>query len=164
MRTPYVYHSETSATNLETNSPSDYGVANRSVFQPLSFQWRIVHDSKPTPVAYGQVGYLALVSRFSDLLKLERQIKERTAAVSLNSGALQLMDALDKETSIRWEDLPERSGGDWMEACRAATLLAGANLCDASPTRLRLTEHGHRMLGGAELSERMDSEVGPPAA
>ena len=73
-------------------------------------------------------------------------LRERLAAVTLDPVAKRLLEALDRETSIRWEDLPEKADADWGEACRAAAILALANLCEASPTRIRLSEYGDKML------------------
>ena len=82
---------------------------------------------------------------------LHRQHSERLAAVSLDPVAKRLLRVLDRETSIRWEDLPERIEAEWEEACRAATILAIANLCEASPTRIRLSDYGDKLL--AESSQ-----------
>ena len=85
------------------------------------------------------------------LAKLNHQHSERLAAVSLDEAAQRLLKALDRETSIRWEDLPERAEADWQDASRAAAILAVANLCEASPTRIRLSEYGDKLL--AESSQ-----------
>ena len=92
-------------------------------------------------------------------MKLERQHRERLAAVSLDPTAQKLLHALDRETSIRWEDLPDRAEGDWSEASRSAALLAGANLCEVSPTRIRLNEYGDKMLAESPQTERATSKV-----
>lgn len=85
-------------------------------------------------------------NQLDDLLKLERRHRERVAAVSLDPVAKRLLNALDRETSIKWADLPDKAEGDWSEASRAAALLAGANLCEVSPTRIRLSEYGDKLL------------------
>ena len=84
--------------------------------------------------------------QLDNLPKLERQHRERLAAVSLDPVAKRLLNALDRETSIKWAELPDKAEGDWSEASRAAALLAGANLCEVSPTRIRLSEYGDKLL------------------
>lgn len=71
---------------------------------------------------------------------------ERLAAVSLNPTAKRLFDVLDKETSIRWEELPDKTDSEWSEVARAVAILSKANLCEASPTRIRISDYGDRLL------------------
>ena len=111
---------------------------------------------------FGQVDSSEFESRVADLLKLDRQHRERLAAVWLDQAAQNLLSALDRETSIRWEDLPDRAECDWSEASRSAALLAGANLCEVSPTRIRLSDHGDRLL--AELSLADHDQANPEVA
>ena len=94
-----------------------------------------------------------------DLQKLQRQHRERLAAVSLDPAAQKLLNALDMETSIRWEDLPDKTEGGWSEAARSAALLAGANLCEVSPTRIRLTEYGDKLLAESPSADQANLEV-----
>ena len=119
--------------------------------------WRLDRDN--VPVAYGQMDISAFASRVAGLLKLERQHRERLAAVSLDPRAQKLLGALDKETSIRWEDLPDRAECDWSEASRSAVILAGANLCEASPTRIRLSEYGDRLLAESAPPDQPTPEI-----
>ena len=49
--------------------------------------------------------------QFDNLPKLERQHRERLAAVALDPAAKKLLNALDRETSVKWEDLPDKTGG-----------------------------------------------------
>ena len=79
-------------------------------------------------------------------MKVNSQQRERLAAVALDVVAMRLLEVLDKETSIRWEDLPKKTDSDWSEAARAITILSSANLCEASPTRIRLSNYGGRLL------------------
>ena len=106
------------------------------------------------------MNYPTLASQFENLPKLERQHRERLAAVSLDPPAKRLLNTLDRETSIKWDDLPDKAGCDWGEASRAAALLAGANLCEVSPTRIRLSEYGDKLLAeeSAQATEAL-SEV-----
>ena len=106
------------------------------------------------------MNYPTLASQFDNLPKLERQHRERLAAVSLDPAAKRLLSALDRETSIKWDDLPDKVDCDWSEASRAAALLAGANLCEVSPTRIRLSEYGDKLLAeeSAQAAEAL-SEV-----
>ena len=101
-----------------------------------------------------------LNEKLETLEKLERQHRERLAGVGLAPAAGRLLNALDRETSIRWENIPDRAECDWNEAARAVALLAGANLCEASPTRIRLSEYGDKLL--ADLAEQASHEVESP--
>ena len=80
------------------------------------------------------------------------------AAVFLDQPALNLLNALDREISIRWENLPDRTKSDWSETSRAAALLAGANLCEVSPTRIRLSEYGNKLLAESTPIEPLSLE------
>ena len=107
----------------------------------------MINPRRPALVYWTQsMNYPTLASQFDNLPKLERQHRERLAAVSLDEAAKRLLNALDRETSIKWDDLPEKADCDWSEASRAAALLTGANLCEVSPTRIRLSEYGDKLL------------------
>lgn len=125
----------------------------------LRFRWGIYQDKQSAPIANGQATVQDVASRMVELLKLERQYQERLAGVSLDSGAQKLLSVLDRETSIKWEDIPDGAEGDWSEMSRAIALLAGANLCEASPTRLRLSECGVRLLAELSSDEQAGLEV-----
>ena len=125
----------------------------------LLFRWSVHQSRRPAPVAYGQTEYKVVESRLVELLKLERQYRERLAGVSLDIDAQKLLSVLDHETSIKWEDIPDEAEGEWSEMSRAIALLAGANLCEASPTRLRLSEHGVRLLAELSSDEQAGLEV-----
>ena len=100
--------------------------------------------------------------QLDNLPKLERQHRERLAAVALDLAAKKLLNALDRETSVKWDDLPDKADSDWSEASRAAALLARANLCDVSPTRIRLSEYGDKLLAeeSAQASEAIPEVAG----
>ena len=133
-----------------------YGYPTESQLMQSAFrlQWKLdqnIGPSEQATVASGRIdfspeGILSFGNRLAGLMKLERQHRERLAAVSLDPSAQKLLSALDRETSIMWEDLPDRAECDWTEASRSAVLLAGANLCEASPTRIRLSEYGDKLL------------------
>ena len=108
-------------------------------------------------IVLGQLSFQYPAGRILDLVKLERQHRERLAGVWLNPIAQKLLNALDRETSIRWEDIPDKAECDWSEAAKAAALLAGANLCEVSPTRIRLSEYGDKLL--ADMAEQASHEV-----
>ena len=95
----------------------------------------------------------------TELIKLERQRREREAGVWLDPVAPNLLSVLNRETSIRWEDVPDRAECEWSEATRAAALLVGANLCEVSPTRIRLSEYGAKLLAESSLTEQANNEV-----
>ena len=99
-----------------------------------------------------------LANGLGELSKLQRQHGERLAAVFLDQPALNLLNALDREISIRWENLPDRTKSDWSETSRAAALLAGANLCEVSPTRIRLSEYGNKLLAESTPIEPLSLE------
>ena len=98
-----------------------------------------------------------LANGSGELSKLQRQHGERLAAVFLDQPALNLLYALDREISIRWENLPDRTKSDWSETSRATALLAGANLCEVSPTRIRLSEYGSKLLVELPLAFQTDT-------
>ena len=110
------------------------------------------------PVAFGQGGFLALARWVVEMQKLERQNQERLAAVYLDPIARQLLNVLNRKTSIKWEDLPDVVEGESPDILRSVVLLAGANLCDASPSRLRLSEYGDELLAESSVAEQANSE------
>ena len=91
--------------------------------------------------------------------ELQKQQGARLAAVSLDATAPKLLDALNRKTSIRWGDLPNVVEGEWEDVLRSVVLLSGANLCEASPTRLRLSEHGERLLADGPTSTSGDADL-----
>lgn len=147
-----------SGIGIETNS-SDY------LSQPASWShysrrlsvFRNSGSDMEVPVASGQ-GDLSAFARWAvELQKLERQNREHLAAVYMNSTARQLLDALDRKTSIKWENLLDEVEGESPDILRAVVLLAGANLCNASPTRLRLSEYGDKLLAESSAAEQANS-------
>ena len=161
MKSDSVLNTEPSGTNLEVGSYFSFG---QNEVQSGWFRWYVQPgdiDSEPT--AFGQVGLYALQQKLTALQKLERQFQERVAAVTLDPVAQKLLDSLDRETSIRWEDLPDKVDCNWSEACRSAALLArprrGANLGEVSPTRFRLTEYGDKLLSESPLTRRTHSAI-----
>ena len=159
MVTESLLNTQPTGTNLDTRPSSGYFYPLSVRYPHLVLRWGLHQDTNPVPFASGQVDFLAFARRAEGLLKLERQHKERLAAVALDTGAKTLLSALDRETSIRWEDLPDSVGGDWSEASRSAALLTGANLCDVSPTRIRLSEHGDRLLNESSPLELTKPQV-----
>ena len=110
------------------------------------------------PKTATEVGYPSLTNGFQELAKMLRQHQERLVAVRLDEHARKLLHALDKETSIRWENLPDRVESDWSDASKAAALLAGANLCEAGPNRIRISEYGDQLLAESPAIEPMSLE------
>ena len=129
------------------------------MYARLSLHWGVHQDPNPEPFARGQVDFPSFVLRVAELLKLERQHRERLAAVTLDESAQKLLNALDQETSIRWEDLLEKTEDDWGVASRSAALLVAANLCEVSPTRIRLNEYGDKLLADSLLESQAPSEI-----
>ena len=136
-----VVHAEWPGTGLETSS-SGYLDQPQPIVPPhWSFRWGVFSNSDAdmeVPVAAGQWDFSALARWVIEVQKLERQNQERLAAVYLDPTAQQLIDALDRKTSIRWEDLPNMVEGKPHDVLRSVVLLAGANLCEASPPGLGL--------------------------
>ncbi len=159
MTTESFPNTELAGANLEAGSVPQFHYPRLIPRHSLSLKWRLHQDVNPAPIAFGQVDFAEFVSRLDSLLKLQRQHREKLAAVSLDPDAQRLLSALDQETSIRWEDLPDRAGCDWSAASRSAALLAGANLCEASPTRIRLNEYGDKLLAESSSVGQAAPEV-----
>lgn len=167
---------------------SSLGIAEEMYKEPQSMRWReedsltsvsnqggaSTYYSWPIGLGWGQVtgfvgecatvafvlgDFSAFANWVADLQKLQRQHRERRAAVYLDATAQRLLDALDRRTSIRWEDLPDVVQAEWRDILRSVALLAGANLCEAGPTRIRLSEHADRLLAGSALADQVNSEV-----
>ncbi len=145
--------------NLETKP--FFGLDNMPdvIYGRLSFRWGVHQDPNPEPFVHGQADLHSFLVRVTDLLKLERQHRDRLAAVALDEDAQQLLNTLDQETSIRWEDLLEKTEGDWGVASRSAALLVGANLCEVSPTRIRLNEYGDKLLAESSMTDEAHTEI-----
>ncbi len=155
-----VVPTEWSGIDLETGS-SDYFEQPTS-FPHFSLRWDVFRNSGSdveVPVVSGRVDLSALARWFVEMQKLERQNQERLAAVYLDPTARQLLDALDRKTSIRWEELPNMIEGEPHDALRSVVRLAGANLCEASPTRIRLSEYGDKLLAESSMDEQASSKV-----
>lgn len=152
-------NTELSGTNQEEQLNPGHLFRSRITPANWMYRWSVHQGPSPEPLAFGQMGYIELVRQLVGLQKLQRQHRENLAAVSLDLAAQRLLSALDRETSIRWEDLPDRTDAEWSDATRAAALLAGANLCEASPTRFRLNEYGDRLLAESSLADEATAEV-----
>ena len=164
MKTDSAPNTAPSGTNPEAGSSFGFAHMPSEVTSGWSFRWsvhRSVHPSiNSEPTDFGQVDYFALQGRLAHLQKLEQQHRERLAAVALDTVAQRLLNSLDRETSIKWEDLPNRADGDWTEACRSAALLAGANLCEVGPTRFRLNEYGNKLLAESPQAGQTQPAIG----
>ena len=145
------FSSQLSGMKVAGRTPFGSSPGPTDLHSSLNYRWSVHQGANPKPLESGQIDYRVVFRLIAGSQKLHRQHGERLAAVSLDSGAQRLLAALDRETSIRWEDLPDRVEADWGESCRAAAILAGANLCDASRTRIRLTDYGDKLL--AESSQ-----------
>ena len=159
MTTVSLFRSQLSGRNVADLPHHRFGL--ESIGSPSSpyYRWGVYRGSNPEPIVYGQVDFFSLVNLLVDQQKLIRQHREHLAAVSLDATAQKLLGVLDQETSIRWEDLPDKVEGDWPESCRAAALLAAANLCEAGPTRLRLNEYGDKLLAELSADDQTHAEV-----
>ena len=82
--------------------------------------------------------------KMDDTLKTSQ--RNRIAGAALDKAARDIFAHLDRETSLKWEDLTQITNTMWPDAARAAALLVWANLCQPGPTRIRLTETGISIL------------------
>ena len=80
---------------------------------------------------------------------------EYQSGVLLNDAARRLLAALDRETSIEWENVAEKSHNDWADACQAVAILSRSGLCEASRSRLRISTYA------CEWLKRLTSEPAP---
>lgn len=151
--TDFLPQNESPEANLGSRVAFGYEHLRNIQYPHLSFRWGLYQHTTYSPVAYGQMDFSLLASRFSELIKLERQHRERLAGVRLDPIAQRLLIALDQKTSIRWEDISDTAECDWSEAARAAAVLVGANLCEVSPTRIRLSEYGDKLLAESSRPE-----------
>ena len=94
------------------------------------------HPSSPQMAAVNTI-----VDAVEELRARDMYRHDYMGAVQLNPTARKLFAALDRETSIRWEDLPDRCGEDWTAICKAVAVLSRAGLCEADQ-RLRISVHG----------------------
>ena len=76
--------------------------------------------------------------------------KDRTADIAVDPAARDLLDLFDRETSIRWRDLADRTGLDWEEICRGVAILVWGGMCEPGPVRIRLSEQGAILLVSRE--------------
>lgn len=75
--------------------------------------------------------------------------RNRIAGAALDEAARAIVAYLDRETSLKWEQLDEITNTNWPDTARAVALLVWADLCQPGPKRLRLTETGISILDEA---------------
>lgn len=109
-------------------------------------KWSLHSTVTSDPIVSGHVAAYPFLLQQVELQKLQRRRRERLAAVSLDDVAKRLLQVMNRETSIRWEELSDEVASDWTKVCRATALLAEANLCEVSPTRFRLSDYGAELL------------------
>ena len=146
-------------TNEETRPFFGFDNLTDAMYPGWSFHWGVHQGLNPEPFVQGKIDFTTFARTLVDLQKLERQHRDHLAAVSLDPTAQRLLNALDNETSIRWEDIPDRTESDWVEASRSAALLVGANLCEVSPTRIRLNEYGDNLLAESSFERQALSAI-----
>ena len=156
MQVDSLFNSQMSGKNVGDKTLQRFST---SLPSKLYYRWGLYGGSSIEPVAYGQVDYFSLARQLANLQKLHRQHREHLAAVTLDPTAQRLLGALDRETSIRWEDLPDTLEGNWSELCRAAAILAGSNLCEAGPTRIRLSEYGDKLLTESSSTNQAHAKI-----
>lgn len=91
--------------------------------------------------------YEALRERMAVLESLEHRQQLRLAGVLLSETALKMLYALNQDISIRWEDLPGKTGSDWEEVCSSVALLAGSHLCESTPNWCTISDYGTSYVG-----------------
>lgn len=119
-----------------------------------SFVWAIVRSetgsNQFTLLSYG-IGYPTLIAqRLGSLRKLEWHIQDRIASVAFDEAATKILQLLDRETSLRWEELSRQSELEWPDVCRGLSILASAQMCDVGSARVRISEVGDRMLSASQ--------------
>jgi len=72
--------------------------------------------------------------------------RNRIAGAALDKAAQAIFANLDRETSLKWEELTQVADTTWPDATRAVALLVWADLCQPGPKRIRLTETGISIL------------------
>ena len=77
---------------------------------------------------------------------LTNRQRNRIAVAALDEAARAIFTHLDRETSVRWDQLNEIADTNWPDAAKAVALLVWADLCQPGPTRIRLTETGVSIL------------------
>lgn len=147
MRTDSELRTNLSGANLGMPSWLSYAYPYRDWQLKLD----VIRPAIPESVYSATFRFLPWFSRMAELRKLEERSRERLAGVWLDEGAQRLLGVLDRETSVPWEDLPQKTGSEWSEVCRSVGRLAGANLCEVSSTRFRLSDYGDELL--SELSQ-----------
>lgn len=97
---------------------------------------------------------LGVVQRAMErLTKWEQRRRDRIAGVYLDEASLKMLGVLDRETSIRWGELTKMTGLEPSDALRVVALLASAELCEAGPLRVRLSDVGDMLLSGETKQE-----------
>ena len=74
----------------------------------------------------------------------------RNADIAVDPAAQELLNLFDRETSIRWEDLSDRTELTWEEICRGVAVLTWAGMCEPGPVRVRLSRNGANLLESRE--------------
>lgn len=115
----------------------------------MKLDWSVREPLDDQPIIVGRTDYWPFVTRLFEVQKHEGQHRERLAALALDEHAKKLLDVLDQETSIKWDELQEVVDGEWSDVARSVAILAAAHLCETSPTRMRLSEYGDNWLAEA---------------
>ena len=142
-------------TNMGLENPgSHYDHFGNTLPSSLLFRWGLFEPRRDDPLVSGQADFVTISKWVIGMQKLERQKQERLAAVYMEPAVKRLIEVLDRKTSIKWEDLLAEVGGEVPELLKSLGLSAGANLCEATHNRLRLSEYGVNLLERSSLDDQ----------
>ena len=136
IRSPYRQLTQTSSFEEERDRDVLAWVVVRTYVDP----------EKISVVASGVQDWRTIERRLGALAKFERQIQDKIAASALDTAAASLLRLLDEETSLRWEELADKSGLNWPDISRGLSILSGAQLCEPNVSRIRISDAGDRAL------------------
>ena len=112
-------------------------------------------DNAPDPRAVSHSNWLSVWKYREDApaRELDKIQRDRIAEVATDHMARRILDLLDLNTSIRWEDLAEQTGMAWPDVCRSVAFLTRAGICEAGPVRVRLSQLGAILVAEPRSSE-----------
>ncbi len=120
--------------------------------------WKFSADGQPrglerVHVFAGSYSHWLNAWKFNAGEQADRLQRNRVAEVASDQMALQVLDLLDQNTSMRWEDLAEQTKMSWADVCRSVAFLTRAGICEPGPVRVRLSRKGALLLAESPPSE-----------
>ncbi len=140
------------ASNQQMNNSVTgyYGSQDYEESANWSFNWKIISHAtdkeKAYLLSYGSQPFNEILTTLEQVSKIQRKYRERVAGVFTDANALTALDLLNRETSVRWEDLESKMGLACFEVCRSISLLAAAEMCDVGHSRVRISAIADRIL------------------